>query len=99
MRVGRGGVIGRGERNVDFVLRRLDLLHNWFGDHVRVHPDGDGERISCLLTGRLAELRMAGHTWPQVAAAVGAGAEACRKQLARALDHVVQHLGLEDDPL
>jgi hypothetical protein len=42
---------------VDFVLRRLDLLHDWFGDHIRVHDSGDGERIACLLTGRLAELR------------------------------------------
>ena len=42
---------------VDFVLRRLDLLHNWFGDHVRVHPAGTGERIACALTGRLAQLQ------------------------------------------
>lgn len=42
---------------VDFVLRRLDLLHDWFGDHVRVHPAGDGERIACRLTARLAELQ------------------------------------------
>lgn len=42
---------------IDFVLRRLDLLHNWFGDHVRVHPAGDGERIACLLTGRLKVLQ------------------------------------------
>ncbi|MGQ0580733.1 MAG: SGNH/GDSL hydrolase family protein [Reyranella sp.] len=42
---------------VDFVLRRLDLLHDWFGDHIRVHPEGTGERIACLLTGRLAELQ------------------------------------------
>lgn len=42
---------------VDFVLRRLHLLHDWFGDHVRVHPEGSGERIACLLTGRLAELK------------------------------------------
>jgi GDSL-like lipase/acylhydrolase family protein len=41
----------------DFVLRRLDLLHDWFGDHVRVHRWGDGERISCLLTERLRELQ------------------------------------------
>lgn len=41
----------------DFILRRLDLLHDWFGDHVRIHPPGTGERISCLLTGRLAELQ------------------------------------------
>lgn len=42
---------------VDFVLRRFNLLHNWFGDHIRVHDEGDGERIACLLTGRLAELQ------------------------------------------
>ena len=42
---------------VDFVLRRLDLLHDWFGDHVRVHPSGTGERIACLLTDRLGELK------------------------------------------
>ena len=41
----------------DFILRRLDLLHDWFGDHVRVHPPGTGERISCLLTERLADLQ------------------------------------------
>ncbi|WP_296337322.1 hypothetical protein, partial [Reyranella sp.] len=41
----------------DFILRRLDLLHDWFGDHIRVHPPGTGERIACLLTGRLAELQ------------------------------------------
>lgn len=41
----------------DFVMRRLDLLYDWFGDHVRVHPPGDGERIACLLTERLRELQ------------------------------------------
>jgi len=41
----------------DFVLRRLNLLYDWFGDHVRVHRDGDGERISCLLMERLRELQ------------------------------------------
>ena len=41
----------------DFILRRLDLLHDWFGDHIRVHPPGTGERISCLLTERLAQLQ------------------------------------------
>ncbi len=41
----------------DFILRRLDLLHDWFGDHVRVHPPGAGERIACLLTKRLADLQ------------------------------------------
>jgi hypothetical protein len=42
---------------VDFVLRRLDLLHDWFGDHVRAHPEGAGEAIACRLTARLAELQ------------------------------------------
>lgn len=42
---------------VDFVLRRLDLLHDWFGDHVRAHPAGTGERIACRLAARLAELQ------------------------------------------
>jgi lysophospholipase L1-like esterase len=41
----------------DFVLRRLDLLYDWFGDHVRVHRPGDGDRIACLLTERLRELQ------------------------------------------
>jgi hypothetical protein len=41
----------------DFVMRRLQLMHNWFGDHIRVHAEGDGERIACLLAGRLAELK------------------------------------------
>ncbi len=41
----------------DFILRRLDQLHDWFGDHIRVHPPGTGERISCLLTKRLADLQ------------------------------------------
>ncbi len=42
---------------VDFVLRRLGLLHNWFGDHVRVHPEGQGVAISCRLAERLAALK------------------------------------------
>lgn len=42
---------------VDFVLRRLDQLHDWYGDHVRVHPPGSGERIACQLTQRLADLQ------------------------------------------
>jgi lysophospholipase L1-like esterase len=41
----------------DFVLRRLDLLHDWFGDHIRVQAAGTGERIACHLTARLAELQ------------------------------------------
>jgi hypothetical protein len=43
----------------DFILRRLDLLHDWFGDHIRVHEPGSGERIGCRLTDRLAELQRA----------------------------------------
>ena len=43
----------------DFVMRRLGLLEDWFGDHVRVHPAGTGERIACLLTRRLAALQKA----------------------------------------
>jgi lysophospholipase L1-like esterase len=41
----------------DFTLRRLDLLYDWYGDHLRVHPPGTGERIACLLTRRLAGLQ------------------------------------------
>jgi len=41
----------------DFIMRRLDLLYDWYGDHLRVHPPGTGERIACLLSGRLAELQ------------------------------------------
>ena len=31
--------------DVDFVLRRLNLMEDWFGDHIEVHPAGTGERI------------------------------------------------------
>ena len=41
----------------DFLMRRLDLLYDWYGDHLRVHRRGNGERIACLLTGRLADLQ------------------------------------------
>jgi hypothetical protein len=41
----------------DFILRRLDLLYDWFGDHIRVHPAGIGERLACRLTDRLAALQ------------------------------------------
>ena len=41
----------------DFVMRRLGLLHDWFGDHIRVHKEGTGERIACRLTARLAGLQ------------------------------------------
>ena len=41
----------------DFILRRLDLLHDWYGDHKRVAAPGTGEHLSCLLTARLGELQ------------------------------------------
>jgi RNA polymerase sigma-70 factor (ECF subfamily) len=46
---------------------------------------------------RLAELRGQGLTWPQVSAEVGGTSEARRKQLARALDLVLEQLGLQED--
>jgi hypothetical protein len=42
---------------VEVVLRRLDQLHDWYGDHKRVAAPGTGEHLSCLLTARLAELQ------------------------------------------
>jgi len=42
---------------LDFILSRLDLTDNWHSDHIRVHPSGMGEKISCLLTHRLADLQ------------------------------------------
>lgn len=42
---------------IHFTMRRLDLWNDWQGDHVRVHPSGMGEKISCLLTRRLADLQ------------------------------------------
>ncbi len=41
----------------EFTLRHLDLLHDWFGDHLRAGPSGSGEQLACRLTGRLAELQ------------------------------------------
>jgi lysophospholipase L1-like esterase len=41
----------------DFIMRRLHVLHDWYGDHVRAQPAGTGEKIACLLTRRLAELQ------------------------------------------
>jgi hypothetical protein len=41
----------------DFILRRLDLLHDWYGDHKRAQAPGTGERLACLLAARLAELQ------------------------------------------
>jgi hypothetical protein len=41
---------------------------------------------------RLADLRAQGCEWAEIAASLGGPAEACRKQLARALDRVEQQL-------
>jgi RNA polymerase sigma-70 factor (ECF subfamily) len=46
---------------------------------------------------QVAGLRAEGRSWPEVAAELGGTPEARRKQLTRALDRVVQQLGLEED--
>jgi RNA polymerase sigma-70 factor (ECF subfamily) len=43
----------------------------------------------------LADLRSAGRTWAEVSAAVGGTPEARRKQLGRALERVLEQLGLD----
>jgi RNA polymerase sigma-70 factor (ECF subfamily) len=45
---------------------------------------------------RLADARAAGRDWEQIAAETGRSAEALRKQLARAVDRIMQELGLEE---
>jgi RNA polymerase sigma-70 factor (ECF subfamily) len=45
---------------------------------------------------RLADLRAAGHTWPEIAAEVGGAAQARRRQLDRALDRAARHLRLDE---
>jgi RNA polymerase sigma-70 factor (ECF subfamily) len=45
---------------------------------------------------RLADLRAQGCEWAEIAASVGGTAEACRKQLARALDRVEQQLAASE---
>jgi RNA polymerase sigma-70 factor (ECF subfamily) len=45
---------------------------------------------------RLLELRGQGWDWSAIAAEVGAGAEALRRRLSRALDRVVGQLGLDE---
>jgi hypothetical protein len=42
---------------LDLVMRRLDLTDNWLSDNIRVHPSGLGEKISCALAHRLADLQ------------------------------------------
>ncbi len=43
----------------DLLLRPLNLLHDWYGDHRRALPAGTGATISCKLTERLATLQKA----------------------------------------
>jgi RNA polymerase sigma-70 factor (ECF subfamily) len=45
---------------------------------------------------RLADLRVEGLTWPEIAARLGGEAQARRRQLRRALDRVTQQLGLDE---
>jgi RNA polymerase sigma-70 factor (ECF subfamily) len=47
---------------------------------------------------QLLELRNQGHEWAAIAAQVGGAAETLRKRLARAIDRVVDELGLDDEP-
>lgn len=41
----------------DLLLRPLDLLHDWYGDHKRALPAGSGPTIACRLATRLAALQ------------------------------------------
>jgi RNA polymerase sigma-70 factor (ECF subfamily) len=47
---------------------------------------------------QLADLRVEGLTWPEVAAQLGGEPQARRRQLRRALDRVARQLGLEEVP-
>ena len=47
---------------------------------------------------QLLELRNQGHDWAEIAAQVGGLAETLRKKLARAIDRVIDELGLDDEP-
>jgi RNA polymerase sigma-70 factor (ECF subfamily) len=47
---------------------------------------------------QLLELRNQGHDWAEIAARVGGLAETLRKKLARAIDRVIDELGLDDEP-
>ena len=42
---------------LDLLLRPLNLLHDWYGDHQRALPEGAGATIACRLTDRLAGLQ------------------------------------------
>jgi len=41
----------------DLLLRPLNLLHDWYGDHQRALPAGTGPTIACKLADRLAALQ------------------------------------------
>jgi RNA polymerase sigma-70 factor (ECF subfamily) len=47
---------------------------------------------------QLLELRNQGHDWAEIAAQAGGLAATLRKKLARAIDRVVDELGLDDEP-
>jgi hypothetical protein len=47
---------------------------------------------------QLLELKNQGYDWATIAARVGGNAESLRKKLARAIDRVIDELGLDDEP-
>jgi RNA polymerase sigma-70 factor (ECF subfamily) len=47
---------------------------------------------------QLLELKNQGHDWAAIAAQVGGVADSLRKKLARAIDRVIDELGLDDEP-
>jgi RNA polymerase sigma factor (sigma-70 family) len=47
---------------------------------------------------QLLDLKNQGHDWPEIAARLGGNVETLRKKLARAIDRVVDELGLDDEP-
>ena len=47
---------------------------------------------------QLLELKNQGHDWAAIAARVGGSGESLRKKLARAIDRVVDELGLDEEP-
>ena len=47
---------------------------------------------------QLLELKNQGHDWAAIAVRVGGNAETLRRKLARAIDRVVDELGLDDEP-
>ena len=47
---------------------------------------------------QLLELRNQGYDWAEIAAKSGGLAETLRKRLARAIDRIVDELGLDDEP-